>query len=281
MKFRNGLLVVLLFLAPGAYGAAVKVSLGTAGSFAVLAGSTVTNTGDTTLSGNLGVSPGSAITGFAPGIVTNGTTYAGGSFAATAESDLTTAYNFAAGEPCIAANNLSGQDLGGLTVMPGVYCFSSDAQLTGTLTLDAQGDANAVFLFQIASALTAAGGSTVGFVNGGSGANVFWQVGSSATIGTNAVFEGTILANTSVTLNTGASIPCGNALASGGAVTLDSNNVVVCNSESTVAEPGTTALLGAGMLFGLCLGRGLDKVACFAGAKLGVHPVGDFIRALR
>ncbi len=256
MKFRNGLLVALLILAPGAYAAAMKVSLGTAGSFAVLAGSTVTNTGDTTLSGNLGVSPGSAITGFSPGIVTNGMTYAGGSVAATAESDLTTAYNFAAGEPCIAANNLSGQNLGGLTVMPGVYCFSSDAQLTGTLTLDAQGDPNAVFLFQIASALTAAGGSTVGFVNGGSGANVFWQVGSSATIGTNAVFEGTILANTSITLNTGASIPCGNALASGGAVTLDSNEVVVCNSESTVPEPGTTTLLGAGMLFGLCLGAG-------------------------
>src|ERR1039457_6611685 len=135
MKMRSISLVVLSFWALSAYATAINVSLGTADSFAVLGGSTVTNTNPTNVHGNLGVSPGSAITGFPPGIVSGGTVHAGDAVAAQAQSDLTTAYNFAAGEAC--GNVLTGQDLGGLNLVPGVYCFASSAQLTGTLTLNA------------------------------------------------------------------------------------------------------------------------------------------------
>src|SRR5579864_9431281 len=181
-------------------------------SFAVLGGSAVTNTATpTTVNGNLGVSPGSAVTGFPPGIVTGGTIHAADSVAAQAQSDLTTTYDNLANTAC--NTDLSGQDLGGLTLTPGVYCYSSSAQLTGTLTLDAQGNPNAVFVFQIVSTLTSASSSSVVFLNGGQGDSVFWQVGSSAIIGTGTVFQGNILALTSITLATGASIPCGRALA--------------------------------------------------------------------
>jgi hypothetical protein len=197
--------------------------MGTAQSFAVLASSTVTNTGATLLTGDLGVSPGSAITGFPPGSVT-GTIYAADSIAAQARLDAGAAFTHLAGEPCTA--DLSGSDLGGLTLTPGVYCFSSSAQLTGTLTLNATGNPNAVFVFQMGSTFTVAGNSTV-VVNGGSACNVYFQVGSSATLGTGAHLLGSIFAGASITMNTGATVT-GGSYALGGAVTLDGNTATAC-----------------------------------------------------
>ena len=199
----------------------LTVNLGTADNFAVLGGSAVTNTGPTVLTGDLGVSPGSAISGFPPGIV-NGTIYATDAVAAQAESDLTTAYNAAASEAITA--DLTGQNLGGLTLTPGVYFFASSAQLTGTLTLNFQGNPNAQFVFQIGSTLTTASNSSVQVINDGGPCNVYWQVGSSATLGTTTTFVGHILALTSISLQTGASVQ-GSALARNGAVTMDDNVV--------------------------------------------------------
>ncbi len=200
--------------------------LGTAGSFAVLGGSTVTNTGPTIVNGDLGVSPSSTITGFPPGnVILPGVMHAGDAVAGQAQSDVTTAYNALAGQACDFI--LTGQDLGGLTLIPGVYCFSSSAQLTGTLTLNAQGDPNAVWVFQTGSTLITATNSSVAFINGGAGVpgcNVFWQVGSSATLGTNTDFTGNILALASITMNTSANL-YGSTLARNGAVTLDSNTI--------------------------------------------------------
>jgi formylglycine-generating enzyme required for sulfatase activity len=204
-----------------AHSAAAPV-LGTTQSFAVLAGTTVTNTGDTVISGDLGVSPGSAVTGFPPGLVMGGTTHAGDAAALQAQSDATTAYGALAGQAC--NRDLTGQDLGGLTLTPGTYCFSSSAQLTGTLTLNAEGDPAAVFIFQIGSTLTTASNSSVLVINGGDSCNVYWQVGSSAAIGTGTKFIGSIIALTSITLTTGVSVS-GRALARNGAVTLDTNAV--------------------------------------------------------
>jgi Ice-binding-like len=197
-------------------------------SFAVLGGSTVTNTSTpTTVNGNLGVSPGSAVTGFPPGIVTGGTIHSADTVAAQAQTDLTTTYNNLASTSC--NTDLTGQDLGGKTLTPGVYCFSTSAQLTGTLTLDAQGNPNAVFIFKIGSTLTTASASSVLLINGGSNCGVFWQVGSSATLGTGATLVGSIVALTSITLNTGSSVS-GRVLARNGAVTLDNSHVAVCAS---------------------------------------------------
>jgi hypothetical protein len=200
-------------------------------SFAVLGGSTVTNTNTpTTVNGNLGVSPGSAVTGFPPGIVTGGTIHAADSTAAQAQNDLSTTYNNLAGTSC--GTDLTGQDLGGKTLTPGVYCFSTSAQLTGTLTLDAQGSSNAVFIFKIGSTLTTASASSVLLINGGSNCGVFWQVGSSATLGTGTALLGSVVALTSITLNTGASVS-GRVLARNGAVTLDDSHVTVCSGGGT------------------------------------------------
>lgn len=197
-------------------------SLGSAQSFAVLAGAAVTNTGATTAAGDVGVFPGSAISGFPPGIITSGTIHAADAAAQLAQNAVTTAYNSLASQPC--TQDLTGQDLGGLTLTSGVYCFSSSAQLTGTLTLDAQGNPNAVFIFRVGSALTTASASAVSMINGASACNVFWQIGSSATLGTATSFVGNVLALTSITMNTGASL-AGRALARNGAVTLQSNTI--------------------------------------------------------
>jgi hypothetical protein len=197
--------------------------LGTAQKFAVLASSTVTNTGATNLTGDLGVSPGSAVTGFPPGLLT-GTIHAADSIAAQAQLDALAAFNYLAGEPC--TTDLSGTNLGGLTLTPGVYCFSSSAQLTGTLTLNATGNPNAVFVFKIGSTLTTASNSTV-VINGGSPCNVYFQVGSSATLGTGTHLLGSIFAGVSITVTTGATVT-GGSYALGGAVTLDGNTVTAC-----------------------------------------------------
>ncbi len=197
-------------------------SLGTAQSFAVLGASAMTNTGPTTVSGDLGVWPGTAVTGFPPGLVTGGVIHANDAVALQAQSDVTIAYNSLAGLPC--NTNLTGQDLGGLTLAPGVYCFNSSAQLTGALALDAQGDPNAVFVFQIGSTLVTASNASVQVINGAQNCNAFWQVGSSATLGTGTSFIGSILALASITLNTNA-ILSGRALARTGAVTMDSNAI--------------------------------------------------------
>ena len=206
-------------------------TLGSAQSFAVLGGSTVTNTGSSVITGDLGVSPGSAVTGFPPGLVVSGTIHAADAVALAAQNSVTTAYNSLASQAC--TQDLTGQDLGGKTLTAGVYCFSSSAQLTGILTLNAQGNANAVFIFKIGSTLTTAGGSSVVMSSGGSLCNVFWQVGSSATLGTTTSFAGNILALTSITLTTGANVT-GRTLARNGAVTLDSNTVTaICASGVT------------------------------------------------
>jgi uncharacterized protein with beta-barrel porin domain len=226
--------------------------LGTVDTFAVLGGSTVTNTGPTVLSGtaalpgNLGVSPGSAITGFfavdgGPGILTGpgASIHQNDAVAIQAQIDLTTAYDNLVGRPTTV--NLTGQNLGGLTLVPGTYNFSSSAQLTGGLTLNGLGNPNSVFIFNIASTLTTASASSVSLINGAQGGNVFWRVGSSATLGTTTAFEGDILAEASVTLNTGATITCGAAWAQTGAVTLDTNTISLCD---LLVGPGGGAILG-------------------------------------
>jgi ice-binding like protein/Big-like domain-containing protein len=199
-----------------------SVALGSAAGFAVLAGSTVTNTGATTVTGDLGLSPGTAVTGFPPGTVV-GTIHAGDGVAAQAEADLTIAYNDAAGRtlcPITLAGNL-----GGLTLTPGLYKSTSSLAISsGDLTLDAQGNASAVFIFQMASTLTTTVGRQVILAGGAQASNIFWQVGSSATLGTNSVFVGTIMADQSITVTTDATLN-GRALARVAAVTLDTNTV--------------------------------------------------------
>ena len=201
------------------------VPLGSANSFVVLAGSTVTNLGPTQLNGDLGVSPGSGVTGFPPGIVT-GAIHAGDDAAAQTKNDLLSAYNDAAGR--LGAAVLPG-NLGGLTFTPGLYKNSTSTMISGTgtnaiLTLDAQGDANAVFIFQMGSTLTTDSGTQVVLSGSAKATNVYWQVGTSATLGTTSIFKGNILADQSITLTTGATLE-GRALTRIGAVTLDSNSI--------------------------------------------------------
>lgn len=219
------------------------VGLGSSGSFAVLANTTVTNTGSSVISGNLGLSPGTSVSGFPPGTVTNGSEYIADGTAAQAQTDLTTAYNDAAGRTPTAT--VAG-DLGGQTLVAGVYNSASSLGLTGTLILDGQNNSNSVFIFQAGSTLTTATNSTVSLINGAQACNVFWQVGSSATIGTSSNFTGTVLALTSATLDTSATV-AGRILARNGAVTLDSNTVTVptCIAQSTPTTSATTTTTSA------------------------------------
>ncbi len=238
-----GLAVIL----GGASAAEAQITLGTAASFGVLGGSTVTNTGSSVIAGNLGVSPGTAVIGFPPGLVTApGVIHAADAVAAQAQVDLTTAYTTIVGMPTLV--DLSGTDLGGLTLTPGVYGFTSSAQLTGPLVLDALGNPQAVFIFKVGTTLTTASASSVLVINGGSSCNVFWQVGSSATLGTGSTLAGNILALTSITLTTGASVD-GRILARNGAVTLDGNAVSTCRPAPTtcptIALNPTTLPAGA------------------------------------
>lgn len=204
-----------------------QLTLGpTVGTFGVLAGSTVTSSGPTLVTGNLGVSPGTAITGITgiapggPGTV-SGTINSANAFALQAKNELTTAYNAAAGA---ASTATKAGDLGGQVLFAGVYTSSSTLGITGIVTLDAQNNGSAQFIFQIGSSLTTATGSNVNLINGALPANVFWQVGSSATLGTNSSFSGNILAQEAISLGTGASLQ-GRALARIAAVTLLSNSV--------------------------------------------------------
>jgi hypothetical protein len=208
----------------GILGGPPAIPLGTACTFGILGATpNITSTGPTHVTGDIGVSPAASIVGFPPGTLT-GTQHAGDATAATAQGDLTTAYNNAAGK---AGGVAMVADIGGLTLTPGVYKQSTALGITGNLTLDGGGDANAAWIFQIGSTLTTAtNNSHVILINGANAHNVFWQVGSSATLGTNTVFQGTIMAQASITLTTGATLN-GRALARTGAVTADSNPINV------------------------------------------------------
>lgn len=221
-----------LVFATSAFGAAASVGLGSAASFSVLAGSTVTNTGPTTMFGDLGLSPGSSVTG-APHVL--GATHVNDAVAIGAKNALTTAYNDAASR---ASNGSAGTDLSGQTFTAGVRTASSSLLLSsGSVTLDAQGDPNAVFIFQIGSTLTTGSNTSVSLVNGAQACNVFWQVGSSATLGTGTRFVGTIMAAESITAATAATIH-GRLLASVAAVTLDTSTITTSNCASSVSGSG-------------------------------------------
>lgn len=244
LRVRSGAVLAVSFVAlaaglwasPLAGAATTTVNLATASSYAVLAGSTITNTGASIISGDIGLSPGTAVVGFPPGVQNSGTTQVADAQASVAQSDLTAAYVDAASRTPFSSVS---SDLGGSTLVPGVYQSSSGLSLTGVLTLNGGGDPNAVFIFQAGSTLISATGSQVVLENGAQACNVFWQVGSSATLGTTSQFSGSIMALTSITLNTGASVT-GRVLARNGAVTLDGNNIAVPVCAAAVATTTTT-----------------------------------------
>ncbi|TXK12210.1 ice-binding family protein [Microbacterium hatanonis] len=219
----SGLVLVGLTVGGSSAVAATSVGLGTAEPYVVLGGQSVTNTGNSTLDGDLGVYPGTSITGFPPGqVIGGGVIHQTDENAEQAQIDLVTAYNAAASQ---APDATITADLGGQTLVDGVYFSASTVGLTGTLRLDGQGDSGSVWVFQVGSALTTATGSVVELINGAQACNVFWQVGSSATLGTDSTFVGTILALTSITLENGTTVD-GRALARNGTVSLDDNTFV-------------------------------------------------------
>jgi type VI secretion system secreted protein VgrG len=291
MRRRILILPAITLLAGFSLQSNASIMLNSAGNFALLAGSTVTNAGPSLVDGgDVAVSPGFAITGFlsvdgGPGIIAPPyTTFVGSNgIAIQAQKDLDNAYSAAAALPL--TETLTNQDLGGLTLLPGVYFFASAAQLSGTLTLNDMGDPTAQFVFQIGSTLTTGSNSAVVTINGGAtpGATVFWQVGSSATLGTNTAFEGHILAYSSISLDTGATILDGSALAQNGAVTLESNDVI--NAVAPIPEPALTTLaMGAALLLGarrklrvekdICEADrqgGAELIYCLKGLRKGMH----------
>jgi hypothetical protein len=244
---RASLSLVGLLLTAAFASSAQAAPLGTADPFAVLGGGTVTNTGPSVVSGDVGVSPGALVTGFPPGTVTNGTIHANDVVAGDAQSDATGAYNTFEHE---ASTQTISADLSTVSPLtPGVYTSSASLGLTGNLTLNAQGNTNAVFVFQAGSTLTVGGASSVTLINGAQACNVYWQVGASATIGAGASFAGNILALDSVTLTTGATLD-GSALAQTGAVTLDSNRITKAPCSTTIptapVASNTSAITSSG-----------------------------------
>jgi ice-binding like protein len=232
-----GALAMFMAIQP-AVAATAPVNLGTTVSFGVLGGQTVTNTGPSHIRGNVGVSPGTAVTGFPPGIVTGGTVHSNDAVAAQAQTDLTTAYNDAAGRS--PSDTINHSFIGaGQTLAPGVYNATSSMEVGGALTLNAGGDPNAVWIFQAGSTLTTDSASSVVLTNGAQACNVFWQVGSSATLGTNSTFVGNILALTSITVQTGDTVH-GRALARNGSVTLDDDTITASRC-ATTPTPTPTA----------------------------------------
>lgn len=228
--------------------------LGAAQAFTVLGGTTVTSTGASVVYGDVGVAPGTAVTGLAsaPG---------SGAAAALAHTDAIAAADYLSS--LSSTRDLTGLDLGGMTLTPGVYLLTSSAQLTGTLILDAENLADALFVFQIGTTLTTASGAAVTVINGTSGTGVFFDVGTSATLGAGSLFAGNIVAADSITFTSGASLLCGRALALNGAVTLDTNALSndcgagdfhsagysgVAATMQDVPEPATTLLVPLGLM---------------------------------
>ena len=222
----------------GTGAAQAQPPLATAANYAVIANSTITNTGGTVITGGLALSPGTSVTG---GPVVIGRNDVADNAASTAQTDLGTAYSLAAGATSTADE--TGTDLGGLTLTPGVYTFSSSAQLTGALILDGKGATNPTFIFQVGTTLTTAPGSSVSLINGAGSCAVFWQVGSSATIDTTTAFAGNVMAHASITMNGGAILD-GRAMAMTAAVTLDNNSItappIACPFVAAAAPPTPT-----------------------------------------
>src|SRR5680860_631451 len=238
---------VLLAVPAPALAAQPTVNLGTTSSFAVLAGSTITNTGPTTISGDaggdVGLYPGTSFPGQAD-VTLSGTVHLADSVARVAKDDLVNAYDDAAGRTPVTTIPT---ELGGTTLTAGVYDSASGTfQIAGTLTLNAQGDPNAVFIFKTASTLVTASNSSVNLINGARYCRIFWKVGSSATLGTNSHFVGHIFALTSITANTGATVQ-GQLLARNGAVTLDTNTITngICATVTTTSSTTSTTSPGS------------------------------------
>ncbi|MFG1652971.1 ice-binding family protein [Micromonospora sp. NPDC049275] len=231
-----GATTVLVVVAgpPSASAAELPVPLGTAENFAVLAGTTVTNTGLSMITGDVGVSPGTAVTGLPPGQV-NGTIHSNDGPAVQAKSDLAIAYNDAASR---TTTDVVSSELGGTTKTTGVYGSAGGTfTIGGDLTLDAEGDPNAVFIFKTVSTLITGASSTVNLTNGAQSCNVFWQVGSSVTLGADSLFRGNLLTFTSITVGAALEVD-GRAMAINGAVTMDTDTI----TKSTCAEPGELSI---------------------------------------